>query len=99
MRVQLKLVEASPKTLVTTGEVKNVSAFGSPTIADAAAALYGGSRFATITGVHSYQFHIAGEGTIKLQAFDAERGVALAPPQTFATSAEQRGYSYEFGVP
>jgi hypothetical protein len=98
VKVQIKLLEASPSTLWTQGEVKNVSASGAPTVALAKAAIRGGTRFLTGPGLHAYRFLIEGEGTIKVQAFDASTDRALAPAATFDTTEVHGGHTYVFGV-
>lgn len=98
MKVQIKLVEAKPDALWTSGEVKNVAAMGSPTVAQARAALGEGTRFHTGPGTHAYQFLIVGDGTVKVQAFDASSGLALAPATTFDTTEVHGGHTYVFGV-
>ena len=99
MKVQLKLVDAAPNSLWTTGEVKNTSAAGQPTITVAEARLGDGTKFITSSGLHTYRFLIKGDGSLKLQAFDADAGVALAPAGSFDTTEVHGGHTYVFGVP
>lgn len=98
MKIQIKLVEAKPQTLWTQGEVKNVSVQGAPTVTQARAALGDGTRFLTGAGTHAYQLLIVGDGEVKVQAFDASSGLAIAPAATFDTTEVHGGHTYVFGV-
>ena len=98
MKVQIKLLEASSNTLWTSGEVKNVSAPGSPTVTDAEAVVGDGTRFIAGTGLYAYRFLIKGDGSIKIQAFDASSNQALAPAASFDTTEVHGGHTYLFGV-
>lgn len=98
MKVQLKLVEASPELLWTYGEVKNLNAPGTPTVSIAEAVFQNGTRFVAGPGLHAYRFLIKGDGTVKIQAFDVDRNVALAPAAAFDTKEAHGGHTYVFGV-
>jgi hypothetical protein len=98
MKVQIKLIEATPNTLWTQGEVKNVTAAGMPTVTQSRSALGDGTRFITSAGLHAYGFVIVGDGAVKVQAFDADTGVALAAASPFDTKEVHGGHTYVFGV-
>lgn len=98
MRIHLVLTEAKPDDLWTTGEVKNVSAPGSPTITPATCRLKAGPKFIAGPGMHAYRFEIRGDGEIKVQAIDADTGAAVAAPGSFDTSVVHGGHTYVFEV-
>ena len=99
MQVRIVLTEASPDTLWTHGEVKNVSAPGTPTVGLADAMLKKGSSFPTQPGTHTYRFLIHGNGTLKMQAINADSGQAIALAQPFDTTTDGHGaLTYEFQV-
>jgi hypothetical protein len=98
MKAKLMLIEATPNDLWTHGEVKNLSAPGHPTITPANCALKEGSTFISSPGLHAYRFAIKGTGTVKIQAFDAASGIAIAPAVAYDTNEAHGGHTYIFGV-
>lgn len=98
-RVMLVLMEATPNTLSTVGEVKNTSLPGAPTISPhTTASIVGGTKFQTQAGRHTYRFTILGDGSCRIQAVDADAGVPIAQPSSYDTTEVHGGHVYVFDV-